>query len=31
MALYIAEACFKYNRRRSKTAFAETLSIMAVA
>ena len=29
MPLYIAEACYKYNQRRSKTSFTDTMRIMA--
>lgn len=31
IALYIAEACFKFNRREQPCAFASTLGIMAAA
>jgi len=30
MPLYIAEACYKYNRRKDKDGFGRTLGIMAV-
>lgn len=31
MPLYIAESCYKYNRRNSKTAFADSVRMFVGA